>query len=118
MEVVEVLPFDYSYKYHDRRVFERLMKNSEADDVIIAVNDMVTDASYANLAFWDGSQWWTPETPLLNGVKRQHLLDQGLIQKRTISTNDVRSFKKVSLINAMLDLGDLEVDISSMLPQR
>jgi len=111
IESLEVIhgSLTYPFKYEKRDQFEQLRKESFADDVIICVEDNVTDSSYANLVFWDGIEWFTPETFLLNGVKRQQLLLEAKIKEAPIQKNDIGAFKKVSLINAMLDLGDLEI---------
>lgn len=111
IRLVATEQFDYSYKYQDRSVFNDLLKKSNSDEIIITVDGNVTDASYANLAFWDGCQWLTPDTPLLNGVKRQFLIKQGLIKEERIGIANTKKFEKVSLINAMLDLGEVELEV-------
>ena len=77
-------------------------------------NNLVTDSYYANLAFYDGSNWLTPKSYLLPGVKRQYLLEMGLISEIEISLVDIQSFQKISLINAMLNLGEIEIPVSSI----
>ena len=72
----------------------------------------VTDASYANLIFFDGSQWLTPTTFLLNGTCRKRLLNEGKIREMPIYEKDIASFECIGLINAMLDIGDLSLPIS------
>ena len=98
---------EYSFKYSDRSEINELLETSRFDEIIIIKNGMVTDSSYANLAFFDGEKWWTPRSPLLYGVKRSKLIAEGMINELDISYNDIQHFKKVSLINAMLDLDDL-----------
>lgn len=112
LKLVETPPIDYAFKYEDRGKINRLVEASQADDIIICVNGLVTDSSYANLAFWDGENWLTPSTPLLKGTKRSHLLSQGMIKEAPIKASTLNQFTKVSLINAMLDLGDLELPTS------
>lgn len=115
IEVVEADPhFEYDYKYEDRDYFSSLINQTKADEIIISKGGWITDASYANLAFNDGRNWFTPKTHLLNGVRRQQLLNEGRIKETNIHKNDVRSFKQVSLINAMLDLEDLIIDLSRL----
>lgn len=111
LEIIKSEPFDYAMKYEDRSKINKLIKQSSADDIIIAIEDHLTDGSYFNLAFWDGSDWFTPDTPLLKGVRRSQLINDGEIQERKITISDLKSFQKVSLINAMLDLGQLELSI-------
>lgn len=98
---------DYSYKSEDRSALQNLFdQKGNADEIVIVKNDLVTDSFFANLAFWDGSDWYTPDTFLLNGVRRQHLLSMGQIKEMRIVKSMIKSFEKVSLINAMLDLGE------------
>ncbi len=114
LEVVESSPFDYSMKFENRDKINSLVKRTNMDDIIIEIDKEVTDGSYFNLAFWDGSNWYTPSSYLLNGIRRQLLLRDKKIKERTILTTDLSSFEKVSLINAMLDLEELEVHIESI----
>ncbi len=106
--------FDYSFKFSDRTAINQLVEESNADDIILIKDGMITDSSYANLAFFDGDKWWTPEKPLLKGVRRASLLASGKIQERDIRVSDLKGFQKLGLINAILDLGELEFKISSL----
>jgi 4-amino-4-deoxychorismate lyase len=103
----------YDYKYEDRTAINELFQLRQGcDDVLIIRNGSVTDASYSNVVFYDGHEWLTPETPLLKGVMRQYLLDQGIIKAATITMHDIRNFSKVKLINAMLGFDGPEIDVS------
>ena len=115
LQIVLSKPFDYSYKFQDRSVLEHLIVNNVADDIIISIDGMITDSSYSNLAFWNGTNWLTPEKPLLHGVRRAQLLEEGRIIPAAIATTDLLSFQKVSLFNAMLDLGEVTLPTSSIL---
>ncbi len=115
LQLINTTWFDYSFKYEDRSTLQELLSSASADEVIICIDGLVTDCSYANLAFWDGKNWLTPERPLLEGVKRSLLLSQGKIKKAAILCDEIAAFEKVSLINAMLDLGDIEISISKVL---
>ncbi|MBC6399615.1 MAG: aminotransferase class IV [Ekhidna sp.] len=112
LKVIESGHFDYSYKFENRSHINELLNQSKADDIIISIDGQVTDSSYSNLVFWDGRDWFTPDTPLLNGVKRQQLLKEKRIKEASISVNDLQTFQKVSLINAMLDPGEVEIQFS------
>jgi 4-amino-4-deoxychorismate lyase len=114
IEIVESKKFSYTFKFDDRRKIDKLIKSSNADDIIILMDGEIKDSSYANLAFWNGEDWITPANPLLEGVRRAQLLAEGKIQKAPIHVSDLDGFEKVSLINAMLDLGDVEVDIKDL----
>ncbi len=115
LQLTESNSVDYSYKTTDRNMLDVLYsKRGEADDILIVKEGKVTDAYTANVAFFDGSQWYTPKTYLLNGVKRQYLLDTGKLKEIDISPVDIVRYKKVSLINAMLDLGQMELSTKSI----
>jgi 4-amino-4-deoxychorismate lyase len=86
----------------------------DCDEIILVKNGLITDTSYSNLAFFDGVQWYTPEHPLLNGVRRQALLKQKRVREKRITPDELGSFVKLSLINAMLDLGEVEVPCTSV----
>ena len=93
---------DYSHKYLDRSCLTRLIDRDIADDVLIIRNGFVTDTSYSNIAFTDGLQWVTPDTPLLPGSMREKLLREGVISEKKITADDLDRFTHFRLINAML----------------
>ncbi len=95
--------YDYAYKSLDRGFFNRAVEDSQTDDVIFLKNGWLTDASYANLAFFDGKSWITPKHFLLAGVKRRFLLEKGSIAEREISLQDLPQFSRIAFINAMRD---------------
>ena len=106
----------YEFKSNNRGELDRLFHNrKEADDIIIIRNGQVTDSYYANLVFYDGRDWWTPQSPLLKGIKREFLLNKNLVKTRKIYEGDLKSFKKASLINAMLEIGEVEIPIDKIL---
>lgn len=116
LQIVEGGAIDYRYKYANRSGLEKLFaQRKEADDIIIVKDGMITDSYFANLAFFDGEEWWTSDKPLLEGVRRQSLLDQGMLQKTNITLGDLVKYEKVSLVNAMLDLGEVVVDLTDII---
>ena len=99
---------DYAYKSADRRRLETLFaQRGKADEVVIVRNGLLTDTSYSNIALFDGCHWVTPRQPLLRGTMRQSLLDAGVLTEQDIKAEDWRSYRQVSLINAMMPLGRL-----------
>ena len=97
--------FNYGFKYENRRGFSDLLKvYPMADDVIITQNNCLTDATYANVAFYDGSKWFTPNTYLLAGTKRTYMVDNQLLRELKITFFDLAKFQKIALINAMRGL--------------
>ncbi len=105
VKIVEDNSIKYSFKYEDRDVFINLMEqNLGFDDVIIAQNGLLTDATYSNLALWDGTNWITPKTYLLKGTKRTFLLAKHKIIEKEISVDDLKNYSKIAFINAMREL--------------
>lgn len=96
---------DYSFKYYDRKIINKLFEQrGKCDDILIIKNGFVSDISYANIVFWDCSRWITPTTPLLPGTKRQKLIDDKKIFEKEILVQDLQSFEKSRIINAMIEL--------------
>jgi len=106
---------NYPYKYDNKKAIIDLLKLKEkSDDILIIKNNLVTDTSFSNIAFHDGNKWVTPASPLLKGTKREKLLTEGSISEDEIRVNDLKIFKKASLINAMLELGDLIIPVQNI----
>lgn len=116
LKLVESDSIKYQYKWEDRSEMNHLFnQRGDADDVIIVKNGLVTDSSYANLLFWDGKNWFTPEEPLLKGTQREFLIKNELIKQSTISITDLRKFEKVKLINSMLEMQGPEIPVSNII---
>lgn len=110
LKVVYYNDIDYHLKYTDRCTLNVLYsQRDDCDDIIIVKDGMVTDSFSSNLLFFDGQRWLTPDSPLLQGTQRQYLLDNGLISERRIAANDLTSFQKVGLINAMIDFDEMPI---------
>ena len=110
LKVVHHESIDYHLKYTDRQILQELFAQRENyDDIIIAKNGLVTDSFAANLLFFDGETWVTPNSPLLKGTKRQLLIDQGFVFEKKIRVEDIRSYLKVGLINAMIEFEEMPV---------
>lgn len=92
----------YDHKYLDRHSLTGLINRERADDVLIIKEGCVTDSSYSNIAFTDGHQWVTPDTPLLCGTMRERLLLDGIIKAERITIDTLSQFTHFRLINAML----------------
>ena len=92
---------DYSYKYANREALNAL-KPKNFDEIIIIKNSLVTDTTISNLAFFDGKKWLTPKTPLLKGTKREELIKKGKLIEADISEKELKNFKKIAMINAIL----------------
>ncbi|MCS6969155.1 MAG: aminotransferase class IV [Cytophagales bacterium] len=107
LALVEIpLTCHYSYKWADRSWIERLREQVPTDDILMVRNGLLTDMSYANVALWDGKRWYTPRTPLLEGTRRQQLLEAGLLALADIRPKDLGDFLLLKPINALLDLSE------------
>ncbi len=107
---------DYSYKFEDReRLKELFAERENCDDILIVKNNRLTDTSSANIVLQRDGKWFTPEIPLLRGTKREKLLDDGIISVEEITVDEIKYYSKASLINAMLDIGDVVIDIENIL---
>lgn len=91
----------YIYKYNNRKNLN--FNHALADDCIYTKNGFLTDASYSNLALYDGNEWFTPKNCLFEGIKRAYLLNEKLIHKVDIHKSELKQFKKIAFINAMRD---------------
>ena len=107
LQLVDSAPFDYGLKYQDRSNLDRLYQlRGNCDDVLLSIDGFITDTSYSNVALFDGTQWYTPEQPLLAGTQRALLLDAGKIHARQIHMGELDDFEKLVLINAMLEFDE------------
>jgi 4-amino-4-deoxychorismate lyase len=102
LQLVENDSIEYSHKYAHRAPLEKMSHESRASDVVIVKNGLLTDTTFANLAFWDGTLWRTPATPLLEGTRRAQLLDAGVLKLADIRPEGLRHFRCARLLNALL----------------
>jgi len=130
IELVEFIPYtprtigslrivhsdiDYSCKYEDRNTLNELFNcRGGCDDVLIIKDGCVTDASSANITFYDGSRWFTPARPLLAGTKRSRLLKEGFLAEKDISVDDIKGYTHASLINAMVEHGTIIIPVEQI----
>ena len=102
---------EYDKKYADRSKLDELFSLKEvADDILIIKNNLVTDTSIANIAFFDGEKWLTPKKPLLKGTTRERLLENSVIYEADIYVDDLQKYTKVALLNAMIDFDIISED--------
>ena len=106
-QLVENNSYDYSFKFEDRKEFERMKTKAKTEEIIVVKNNHITDTSYTNILFLKGKEWFTPTTYLLNGVMRQHLLHEKKIKETEITLQNIKEFSPFQLINAMNDFDDM-----------
>lgn len=110
LKLVKGEAIEYPYKYSDRKALEELFEQrAGCDDILIVKDGCITDSFYANPVFFDGSRWWTSDTPLLPGTQRARLLAEGRISMKRITVSDLSKFEKVGLINALQDMEEMPV---------
>lgn len=117
LKIVYSDSIEYGFKYTDRSELEILFNQREnCDDILIVKRGNITDSFYANIVFWDGNRWYTPNTPLLPGTMRASLITAGAVTEEHITSDDLKRFQKAKLINAMnnLQIGP-EIPIESIL---
>lgn len=119
LQLVRGGQIEYRRKRADRSELNALFAcRGEADDVLIVRGGLLTDTSIANIALGDGTGWYTPASPLLEGTQRACLLDAGMIRPLDIHADDLSRFQKIRLFNAMIDFGEIEMDCSAIMPLR
>lgn len=131
IESVEILPYkvkkinslktvicndiDYSVKSADRDKINYLFSmKGECDDILIIRKGLVTDTSFANVLFSDSDKLYTPAAPLLKGIMREKLIDENKVSVINIKIDDIKSFQYVTLINAMMDPGQIKIPVDNI----
>lgn len=101
----------YDFKYLQREPLNQLYdQKGSADDIVIVKDGLLTDSWFANLALFNAGTWYTPKAPLLRGTKREKLLREKVLTAVDIPVESVQDFSRACLINAMIDLGEIEVN--------
>jgi 4-amino-4-deoxychorismate lyase len=102
----------YAFKFLDRSQIDfHKQQVNDNTEIIITKNGLVTDASYANICFWTGREWHTPKYPLLRGTKRTQLIAEKKIFEKNILLEDIKNYKQLCFINALLDLEEMTLPI-------
>jgi 4-amino-4-deoxychorismate lyase len=102
LKLIEIGDYTYPHKWTDRSTINAAFaQRGNCDDVLMTKNGFLTDASYANIVLFDGTNWVTPEKPLFEGVQRSYLLDHKKIKTATIAATALSYYQGFQLINAM-----------------
>jgi 4-amino-4-deoxychorismate lyase len=108
---IESLP----YKNEDRKDYNLSFGlRGKYDDVLLVRKGLLTDTSICNIALFDGLSWLTPAKPLIYGVNRASLLEEGKIIEKDIKQDELKNFSKIRLFNAMIEFGEIELKISDI----
>ncbi len=117
LKLVETDIESRKYKFEDRTEFNTAFEQRGAcDDILLVKNGFLTDTSYCNIALYDGTNWFTPHIPLLYGVNRAQLLAECKLIEKDVKTAELMNFQSVCLFNALIEFGDLKLEISSICP--
>ncbi len=115
LKVVEHDRINYEFKYVNRKTLDDLFsQRGECDDILIIRDGIVTDTSYANVAFRKGDEWLTPYEPLLRGTMRQQLLEYNKIQEAEITLDEIKKFDAIKLFNAMILFDSDEINTKNI----
>lgn len=108
-KIIEDNSIEYAKKSLDRSVLELAFSQRQtADEIIIVQDGLLTDTSISNIALYDGSHWLTPKKPLLLGTTRERLLEQKELIEADLTLADLKSAKKIALLNAMIGMDVLD----------
>lgn len=98
---------DYSFKFEDRQRLKQLYdKREDCSDIIIVKNGHLTDTSFSNIILFDGENYFTPNSFLLNGTMRQKLLSDKRIIEKEIKYDELSNYNRIILINALNSIED------------
>lgn len=100
--LVDIKGHRYDYKYANRDWINEALAQSGKDEIIMHDDGLIKDCSYTNIVFFDGANWYTPESPLLEGTQRANLIQEGIITPKALYVSEVPNFQKFKCINAMI----------------
>lgn len=94
--------FIYRFKFANRIFFENISKKIEPDVLPVLIQKgLVTDSTFTNLVFKRGDKWFTPKTPLLQGVQLQIMTETFPVNKVEIRETEIETFDAIYPINAL-----------------
>jgi 4-amino-4-deoxychorismate lyase len=102
ISIHDIGSYQYPFKYTERTWLNNIARTAGTDEVILTHKGFIKDASYANLAFFDGKTWMTPSQPLLMGTRRASLINAKTIIESPIQVKELEKFSFVKCINAMM----------------
>lgn len=112
LKVIEIPQNLYPLKYEGRSfINEALLLREDCDDILFTIDNKICDTSFCNIVFENENGYFTPETFLLAGTKRKRLIDEGVIKAIPINIEEIGQYKRAHLINAMIELGEVVLDI-------
>jgi 4-amino-4-deoxychorismate lyase len=104
--LVDMKGQSYDYKFSNRNWINEALAQSGKDEIMMHEDGFIKDCSYTNIAFYDGANWYTPESPLLEGTQRAKLIQESVISPKALHINDLPNFIEFKCINAMIGWED------------
>ncbi len=93
---------EYRYKSVDRGEIDRLFhQRGKCDEILIVREGYLRDTSIANIALFDGTRWFTPKKPLLEGTMRARLLGEKLLLEKDVKIEELKEAVGFAIMNAM-----------------
>jgi 4-amino-4-deoxychorismate lyase len=115
LQLVETQIEPKHYKLENRDTLNHAFAmRGNCDDIIMLNNGLLSDAWYSNIALWDGINWCTPTLPIIYGTQRAALLQSAKVIEKDISKEDLCIYSRIRLFNAMIEFGEIELDINSL----
>lgn len=115
LKLIEAPRLKYDYKWSNRNEINAYANGLPiGSEVLFTCEGYLTDTTYSNVALLRNKQWYTPETPLLQGTQRAVALENGLLKTTQIHCNDLHHYEQISLINALNPLGKIIVPTSAI----
>ncbi|MBK8054959.1 MAG: aminotransferase class IV [Saprospiraceae bacterium] len=106
----------YSFKFLKRVDLDALfLEKGNADEILVCRNGLITDAYYYNVVFQKGDDYFTPSSPLLEGIQRQFLLNTQRISKKNIKAGDIYKYDYIHLINALTPLHAIKISVDHII---
>lgn len=104
-KIVDCESLNYPFKFVERPELDAIFsQKGQCDEIIIIKDGLITDAYYYNLVFEQNGKYYTPAIPMLEGTRRQLLLDKGTIIRTEITPGDIQKYQNIHFINALTGL--------------
>jgi 4-amino-4-deoxychorismate lyase len=109
LRLVQADAIAYSFKFKNRDSLNNLLEQrGPMDDILMVKSGLLTDTSYANIAFLQNGYWYTPAMPMLAGTRREQYLKNCRIFPRNIRPEELKYYEEARLINAMRSIEEDE----------
>jgi 4-amino-4-deoxychorismate lyase len=96
---------DYAFKFANRSKLNQLYQlRGQADDILIIKDGFITDTTYANIIFRKDGIWYSPQNPLLKGVRLESYIRENRVTPALLCPNDLSHFSEARIINAMISV--------------